>query len=228
MTTQSHETAAHKQERTDASLLESAAKYGASDGSGYGARRVLAQSITAAYGEGWAALRATGIEGNEVARFAQIECVKSAYKEGFVAAAMKKGVTEKIAKRNAIRGWQSVQEHGLNIDAEAKAREEALALQARIEAGEDVVAIEAEAAAERGTKARTDVLAGILKSASADYTAGLTMRYERDAMELDADKVLDNVVALLADVVHELGGDDAVVACGEAAKKKANKKAPIA
>jgi len=100
-------------------------------------------------------------------------------------------------------------------------------MQARIDAGEDVTAIQAAAEAERGAKARTDIMAGILKSASTSMVAAMVIRSERDAMELDADKKLDSVIASLTDVVWELGGDEATKAAEELAKKKAKAAAPI-
>lgn len=234
MTKQSHETEAHKAERAEVTLIEQAAKLGASEGTSqgtfYGSRRVLAQSIrnNPEYGRGWHLLTASNAKGNEVARFAMVQCVYASFKDAYVTSAIEKGMTEKDAKASAASAWSSLKNvHAKNIEAEEVAREAAVALQARIDAGEDVSAIEAEAEAERGTKARADVMAGILKSASADMVAARVMQIDRDAMNLDVDKQLDNVIALLTDVVHELGGDVATQAAEELAKKKAKAIAPI-
>lgn len=233
-TTQSHETAAHKAERADAALIEAAAKLGAGEGKStggfYGARRVLAQNIrnNPDYGRGWHLLTASNAKGNEVSRFAMVQCVAASFKDAYVEAAVSKGMTEKDAKASAASAWSSLKNvHAKNIEAEEVAREQASARQALIDAGEDVSAIEAAEAAERGAKARTDVMAGILKSASADLIAALVMRLDRDAMELDADKKLDSVIASLTDVVWELGGDEATKAAEEKAKAKAKAIAPI-
>ncbi len=235
MTNKTHETAAAKSERAEASLLEQAAKLGAREGAGfgtgYGSRIIFARAIrnNPDYGRGWHLLTASNSKGNEVSRFAMVACLKASFEDAFQAAAEAKGLTEKLAKDGARSAFSYIKNKvAKDLEAEEVAREIAVALQARIDAGEDVAAIQAEAEAERGAKNRTDVMANILKSASADMVAAMVVRLDRDAMELDADKKLDSVIASLTDVVWELGGDEATKAAEELAKKKAKAKAPIA
>jgi hypothetical protein len=234
MTNPTHETEAHKVERATDALMESAAKLGASlgtsEGSSYGARRVLAQNIrnNPEYGRGWHLLTKNNAKGNEIARFALVQCLQAAFVGAFSEAAQKKGMTEDAAKASAASAWSSLKNvHAKNIEKEEAAREAALAHQALIDAGEDVAAIEEAAKAERGAKARSDIMAGILKSASANMVAAMVIRAERDAMELDVDRTLDNVIASLNDVVFELGGETATQEATDKAKKKAKATAPI-
>ena len=235
MNNPSHETEAHKAERATNTLMESAAKLGASlgtsEGSSYGARRILAQNIrnNPEYGRGWHLLTPSNAKGNEVSRYALVKCLQASFVDAYVAAAVKKGMSEKEAKASAASAWSSLKKtHAANIEAEECAREQASALQARIDAGEDVSAIIAEDEAKRGAKEREDTMASILKSASTDMIAAMVLRAERDAMGLDTDKRLDSVIASLTDIVWELGGDEATKAATEAAKKKAKGNAPIA
>jgi hypothetical protein len=234
MTNPTHETEEHKAERATARILEAAAKLGAGEGKAagtfWGSRRILAQDIRNAsvYGRGWHLLTASNARGNEMARFAMVQCLQASFVDAYVAGAEAKGMTNKAAKASAASAWSSMKNvHAKNIEAEELEREEALAKQARIDAGEDMAAVEAEAAAERGAKKRADVVANILKSASTDMVSAMVLRAERDAMELDTDKRLDNVIALLTDIVWELGGDEATKAATESARKKAKATAPI-
>jgi len=234
MTNATHETEEHKAERATARILEAAAKLGAGEGKSagtfYGSRRILAQDIRNAsvYGRGWHLLTASNARGNEMARFAMVQCLQASFVDAYVAGAEAKGMTNKAARLSAASAWSSLKKtHAANIEAEEVEREEALARQARIDAGEDMAAVEAEAAAERGAKKRADVVANILKSASTDMVSAMVLRAERDAMELDTDKRLDNVIALLTDIVWELGGDEATKAATESARKKAKATAPI-
>lgn len=235
MTTQSHETAAHKAERATDTLLETASKLGASEGakfgSGYGSTTKFAQAIrnNPEYGRGWHTLTASNAKGNEVSRFAMVQCLKASFEDAFEAAAIAKGVSQVDAKDRARSAFSYVKNTvAKKIEAEEVKMEQALARQALIDKGEDVAAIEAAEAAERGAKKRADVVTNILKSASTDMVAAMVLRAERDAMELDTDKRLDSVIASLTDIVWELGGDEATKAATEAAKKKAKAKAPIA
>jgi len=234
MTNPTHETEAHKAERATARILEAAAKLGGGEGKAAGtfdgSRRTLAQDIRNApdYGRGWHLLTASNAKGNEVSRFAMVQCLQASFVDAYVAAAEAKGMTNKAARLSAASAWSSLKKtHAVNIEAEEVAMEQALARQALIDAGEDVAAMDAAEAAERGAKKRADVVTNILKSASTDMVAAMVLRAERDAMELDTDKRLDSVIASLTDIVWELGGDEATKAATEAAKKKAKVAAPI-
>jgi hypothetical protein len=234
MTNATHETASHKAERAADTLIETAAKLGASEGvkfaTGYGSNTKFAQAIrnNPEYGRGWHLLTASNSKGNEVSRFAMVQCLKASFEDAFEAAAIAKGVPPIDAKDRARSAFSYVKNTvAKKIEAEEAAREAALAKQALIDAGQDVSAIEAAEAAERGAKKRADVVTGILKSASTDMVAAMVLRAERDAMELDTDKRLDSVIASLTDIVWELGGDEATKAATEAAKKKAKATAPI-
>ena len=234
MTNPTHETASHKAERAADTLIETAAKLGASEGvkfaSGYGSNTKFAQAIrnNPEYGRGWHLLTPSNSKGNEVSRFAMVQCLKASFEDAFEAAAIAKGVPPIDAKDRARSAFSYVKNTvAKKIEAEEVKMEQALAKQALIDNGEDVAAIEAAEEAARGAKKRADVVTNILKSASTDLVAAMVMRLERDAMELDVDRKLDNVIASLTDVVFELGGGTATQEATDKAKKKAKAKAPI-
>jgi len=107
MTNATHETAAHKAERATDALIEQAAKLGAKEGAGfgtgYGSRILFAQAIrnNPDYGRGWHTLTAKNAKGNEVSRFAMIQCLKASFEGAFQAAAEAKGRTKKQAEDGA-------------------------------------------------------------------------------------------------------------------------------
>ena len=209
-------------------IVEKARESGFNVGSGWGAMRAVAQDITNELGGGWQRLQKSGLSGNEVARYASIQCVLEAYRAGFIAGAIQKGMAEDKAKAKASRGLQQLKEHADNIDAEALATAAEAEMQARIEAGEDVAEVEAEAAATRGANDAKDWRETALAGASKLMREALIFRGGRDAMEMDADPVVDDAIAAFTDAVLGLGGDEATKAVYDAVAKKLKAAAPIA
>lgn len=208
-------------------IVEKARESGFNVGSGWGAMRSVAQDITNELGGGWQRLQKSGLSGNEVARYASIQCVLEAYRAGFIAGAIQKGMAEDKAKAKASRGLQQLKEHADNIDAEALAAAAEAEVQARIAEGEDVAAVEAEVAAERGAQIAKVWRETALAGASKLMREGLIYRGGRDAMKLDADPVLDDAIAAFTDAVLGLGGDEATKAVYDAVAKKLKATAPI-
>lgn len=209
-------------------IVEKARESGFNVGSGWGAMRAVAQDITNALGGGWQRLKKSGLSGDEVARYASIQCVLEAYRAGFVAGAIQKGMDEDKAKAKASRGLQLLKEHADNIDAEALAAAAVAEAQARIADGEDVAAVEAEVAAERGAQIAKVWRDTALSGASKLMREALIYRGGRDAMKFDADPVVDDAIAAFTDAVLGLGGDEATKAVYEAVAKKLKATAPIA
>ena len=208
-------------------IVEKARESGFNVGSGWGAMRSVAQDITNELGGGWQRLQKSGLSGNEVALYASIQCVLEAYRAGFIAGAIQKGMAEDKAKAKASRGLQQLKEHADNIDAEALAAAAEAEAQARIAEGEDVAAVEAEVAAERGAQIAKVWRETALSGASKLMREALIYRGGRDAMKLDADPVLDDAIAAFTDAVLGLGGDEATKAVYEAVAKKLKATAPI-
>jgi hypothetical protein len=209
-------------------IVEKARESGFNVGSGWGAMRAVAQDITNSYGHGWQRLQKSGLSGDEVARYASIQCVLEAYRAGFIAGAIQKGMVEDKARPKASRSLQLLKEHADNIDAEALAAAAVAEAQARIEAGEDVAEVEAEVAAARGASEAKDWREAALAGASKLMREALIFRGGRDAMEMDADPVVDDAIAAFTDAVLGLGGDEATKAVYEAVAKKLKATAPIA
>lgn len=209
-------------------IVEKARESGFNVGSGWGAMRSVAQDITNELGGGWQNLKKSGLSGNEVARYASIQCVLEAYRAGFIAGAIQKGMDEDKAKAKASRGLQQLKEHADNIDAEALAAAAVAEAQARIEAGEDVAAVEAEVAATTALRGYRGWHEAALAGASKLMREALLFRGGRDSMEFDADPVVDDAIAAFTDAVLGLGGEDATKAVYEAVAKKLKATAPIA
>lgn len=208
-------------------IVEKARESGFNVGSGWGAMRAVAQDITNELGGGWQRLQKSGLSGSEVARYASIQCVLEAYRAGFIAGAVHKGMDEDKAKAKASRGLQLLKEHADNIDAEALAAAAVAEAQARIAEGEDVAEVEAEVAAARGAQIAKVWRDTALSGASKLMREALIYRGGRDAMKLDADPVLDDAIAAFTDAVLGLGGDEATKAVYEAVAKKLKATAPI-
>jgi hypothetical protein len=208
-------------------IVEKARESGFNVGSGWGAMRSVAQDITNELGGGWQRLKASGLKGNEVARYASIQCVLEAYRAGFIAGAVQKGMDEDKAKAKASRGLQLLKEHADNIDAEKLAQAEVEEMQARIDAGEDVEEVEAEAAAARGAQDAKVWRDTALAGASKLMREALIYRGGRDAMKMDQDNVLDDAIAAFIDAVLGLGGEEATKAVYDAVAKKLKATAPI-
>ncbi len=209
-------------------IVEKARESGFNVGSGWGAMRAVAQDITNELGGGWQRLQKSGLSGNEVARYASIQCVLEAYRAGFIAGAIQKGMAEDKAKAKASRGLQQLKEHADNIDAEALATAAEAEMQARIEAGEDVAEVGAEVAASVALRGYRGWKEAALVGASKLMREALIYRGGRDAMEMDADPVVDDAIAAFTDAVLGLGGDEATKAVYEAVAKKLKAAAPIA